>query len=778
VSTGAIIIVLFQVTSLLLALHWNSPLTPAAWLLHFSSIAIGAAGFSALRSKRRWLTALWPLIVLAMCSGVVAGMTAIALLSGQTFELYISLAIFAVSTGALVPWRARWQLLFNCVVLASYVVAFRDGLDYPGTLRWVCMITAVGVGQCATVIGERFRAAQRRQVLRLHEGEERLRAEITEHQATERSLREKETTLRCLFDSVDEAISIRRLSDGIFIEVNPACAMFGLKPAEVVGQPVEALDVWKNYIQHDENLARLQRGEPFHNVEFDYRLPDGRVLQTLASTSVVELNQERCAIFVAHDITGLKQTERELIAAREEALSASRAKSEFLSSMSHEIRTPMNAILGMAELLAETTLDAQQQKFLDVMQNNGNALLTLINDILDLAKVESGRLSLEQTSFEPESLLDKVGETLAVRAHAKGLELTLRIAPEVPGQLIGDPLRLRQVLINLVGNAIKFTERGAISVTLQNAERPGLLHFAVRDTGIGIAPDKLPELFANFAQADSSMARRYGGSGLGLAIVKRLVQLMQGRVWVESAVGHGSTFHFTASFAAPEAPPANPARQPQLAGLRTLVVDDNATNRMILREMLFAHGALIGEAADGPAALEEIAAALRNRRPYRLVLLDCRMPGMDGFAVARELKRRYNAELTVLMLTSDDLAMQVEGARELGLDAWLVKPVRCAELFEAIALAMAGAPAAAYRNGNAAALSAGPAEAPWRILLVEDAPDNRLVIRAYLKHQPHVLDEAEDGEIGMRKFSQGLYDVVLMDLQMPVIDGFEAMRRM
>jgi PAS domain S-box-containing protein len=778
VSAGAAIIVLFQVTSLLLVLHWSRPLPFVLWVLHFACLGVGAVGFVAFRSQRRIIARFWPPIVFAMCTGVVTGMTAIAALTGLTFELYFSLVIFAVASGALVPWGARWQLLLNLVLVGAYFVAFGSGAGYAGGLGWLSILSAAGIGQVATMIGKRFRAAQRQQVLRLHESEARLHQEIAEHRATERTLREKETTLRCVFESIDEAIAIRRLRDGVFLEANAACVMFGVTPADLLGKSADELNLWNNFTIQNKDLECLRRGVPVRNVELDYRLPDGQILRTLLSASVVELNQELCSVFVGHDISGLKQKERELITAREDALAASRAKSEFLSSMSHEIRTPMNAILGMAELLAETPLDAQQQKFLEVMQNNGNVLLTLINDILDLAKVESGRLNLEQMSFEPEQLLDKVGETLAVRAHAKGLELTVRVAPDVPSHLIGDPLRLRQVLINLIGNAIKFTERGEINVTVETAGLPGLLHFAVRDTGIGIAADKLPLLFASFAQADSSMARRYGGSGLGLAIVKRLAELMKGKVWATSILGEGSTFHLTAQFKLHETQPTSGAALPQLAGVRTIIVDDNATNRMLLRELLFARGALIGEAASGAAALAEIAEARSHGRPYQLVLLDCRMPGMDGFAVARELKLRHDGELTVLMLTSDDLPMQVESAHALGLSAYLVKPVRRAELFEAIARAMQGHQASgASREYNSAPAAAPDLEPPWRILLVEDSPDNRMVIRAYLKQYPHLIDEAEDGEIAVRKFAQGAYDVVLMDLQMPVVDGFEAMRR-
>jgi PAS domain S-box-containing protein len=782
VSAAATIIFLFQVSSLTLALHWSVSVSLALWTLHLFNIACACGGFVSCRSGRPWLARAWPAIMFVMCSGVIAGMSASALLSGHKFELYLSLLLFPAGTGALVPWRARWQLLFSCVVVASYAVVFRDSADYDGTLRGLSLLAAAGLGQCATVIGDGFRAAQRRLVLRLRDGERRLREEIAERGETERSLREKEATLRCVFDAVSEVITIRRLGDGVFLEVNRAAAMFGVKPTDLIGKPMDALDLWKNYKNSDAIVARLRGDEPVHNLELEYGLPDGGTLQVLASSVGVELNGEPCLVFVAHDITGLKQTEHALITAREDALAASRAKSEFLSSMSHEIRTPMNAILGMAESLAETELDAQQQKFLDVMQNNGNALLSLINDILDLAKVESGRLSLEEAPFAPAQPLGKVTETLGPRALAKGLELTTQIAPEVPANLVGDPLRLRQVLINLVGNAIKFTETGTIALTIDSAgdaASPGLLHFAVSDTGIGIAEDQLPQLFTNFTQADSSMARRYGGSGLGLAIVKRLVELMHGRVWVESAVGAGSTFHFTALFGTPQTVQAvGAAGEPLLTGLRTLIVDDDQITRKMVREMLFARGALIGEAATAQAALDGLAAAERDSLPYRLVLVDCSIPDTDGFALAGELERHYADGLTVLMMTAAHRPWEADRARELGLSACMSKPLRPANLFHALALALESRrQLLATLPAKLAPALASPVQRPWRILLVEDSPDNRLVIRAYLKREPYLIDEAEDGELGARKFLQANYDLVLMDLQMPVVDGFEATRR-
>ena len=487
----------------------------------------------------------------------------------------------------------------------------------------------------------------------------------------------------------------------------------------------------------------------------------------------------------------LRERERELVTANEVALEASRAKSEFLSSMSHEIRTPMNAILGMAQLLEETTLNPDQKKYLEIMTNSGDALLELINGILDLARIESGRLSLEQVGFDLESLVDQTVETLSVRAHQKGLEMLVHVMPDVPLMLLGDHLRVRQVLLNLIGNSIKFTESGQVLLTVERDCEfavPGHLHFSVADTGIGIATDKLEDVFSSFTQADSSTTRQYGGSGLGLAIVRRLVGLMGGRIWVESELGSGSVFHFTAHFQVQTdvLVEEHPATAIMLSGVRALVVDDNFTNRLILREMLSSRGMEVDDAADGPTALEQVERARIGGIPYKITLLDCRMPGMDGFQVAERIKAGADQGLTVLMLSSDDLKVQLTRARELGLDAYLVKPVRRADLYEAIQMAMAN---------HSAYLDAGIMEPvptvcltsrqgtsitqphrPLSILLADDSKDNRLLIHAYLRDTRHRLDDAENGAIAVSKLKAGNYDLVLMDIQMPVMDGLTATR--
>ena len=335
----------------------------------------------------------------------------------------------------------------------------------------------------------------------------------------------------------------------------------------------------------------------------------------------------------AQERTLIEQSER-LENARGAAMAASKAKSEFLSTMSHEIRTPMTAVLGMADLLIETELSGDQRRYLDIMVANGNSLLELINSILDLARIESGRLQLEKTGFDLTDLIDKTISTFGVRAHGKGLELIARIAPGVPERLVGDPLRLRQILINLLGNAIKFTELGEIVLEVEQdpeSNESGVLRFIVADTGIGIAADKLDSIFGSFNQADSSTTRLHGGSGLGLAIAHRLVGLMDGRIGVESELNKGSKFSFTVHFGLEARVISASAHVVlSLADYRILVVDDNQINRLIVREMVTSCGAEVSEAVSGEEALAAIREGVNAGRPYRIVLLDMRMPGMDG----------------------------------------------------------------------------------------------------------------------------------------------------
>ncbi len=606
--------------------------------------------------------------------------------------------------------------------------------------------------------------------------------DITALREMERKLRESEAMLRRIFEASPDCITVARLSDGTFQAVNDSFARtFGFTREETINRTQRELNLWADLPQAREVMRRLRTEGVIRNMELSVRHKNGTIVPCLFSAAVTEIGSELCAVAIVHDISELKRTERDLVLAREAALAASKAKSEFLSSMSHEIRTPLNAVLGIADLLAETELSDEQRRYLDIMVANGNALLELINSILDLAKIEAGRMQIESTDFDLTELIERTISTFGVRAHGKGIELIARIEPGVPDRLTGDPLRLRQILVNLLGNAVKFTEIGQVVLEVSRtygSANPGHLTFTVSDTGIGIAPDKLAHIFSSFAQADSSTTRKYGGSGLGLAIVQRLAELMGGRVSVESELGKGSRFSFSAEFGLA----ARVVRSSRnvvlsLAGYRVLVVDDNQLNRLIAREMIAECGATVDEAASGEEALELV---VKARQPYHLILLDMRMPGIDGLETVRRIRAvKLYFEPIVLMLSSDDLKPQLARLKELGLDAYLIKPITRKELFEAIRRVLQNADHSSawprpipLANDN----GGGRTKSTIRILVAEDAPDNRLVIQAYLRREPHHIDLAENGRVAVDKYIANPYDLVFMDVQMPELDGLDATR--
>jgi two-component system, sensor histidine kinase and response regulator len=473
----------------------------------------------------------------------------------------------------------------------------------------------------------------------------------------------------------------------------------------------------------------------------------------------------------------LKQSELEAL--RDQADASSRAKSEFLANMSHEIRTPMNGVIGMTEILMETELSTEQTEYLNMVKGSADSLLQVINDILDFSKIEVGKLDLDPIEFKLRDTLVDVMKPLSVRAHRKGLELVTRVSADVPDTLIGDPTRLRQILLNLAGNALKFTERGEVEVAAELESREGSqlkLHFFVRDTGIGIPLEKQQLIFESFTQVDGSMTRTYGGTGLGLTISSRLTEMMGGRIWVESEPGKGSTFHFNVRMQVPRESheKAESRLRVEWEGLPVLAVDDNLTNRRILQEMLANLGMKPMLAENADAALVALREAHRAKQQLRLVLIDAHMPEKDGFSLAeRIISHPEFRSVPIIMLTSAGQAGDARRCRELGITAYLSKPVSQAELLEAIANAIS----ASQKKPSDCALvtrhSLRENRRRLRILLAEDNIVNQTLASRLLEMRGHDVTVVSNGRQALAALEKQAFDVILMDVQMPELDGFE-----
>ncbi len=728
---------------------------------------------------------------------------------GQWVYLYIS-PVIARITGRppeyFLPGLARWETIIHPEDRPCWhrgLVRLRKGqpsqeeyrILWPNeTLRWVR--DSVTASRAAPDAPLRFNG---------------ILTDVSARKRAEDALLQERHLLSMLMDNVPDSIYFKD-RESRFTRINQALASrFGLThPAQAKGK-TDADFFAAEHAQEAlvDEVQVMRSGQPMVDHEEKETWPDGRV--TWMSTTKMPLRDRQGHIIgtfgVSRDITERKREREELKKARAAAEAASRAKSEFLANVSHEIRTPMNGILGMTELALDTALTAEQRDYLEMVKASADSLLKLINDLLDFSKIEAGKLELDALPF---SLRDSLGDTLrslALRAQQQGLELACHIAPEVPDTLVGDPMRLRQVLVNLVGNAIKFTEQGEVVFDVRPEASPGeqlILHFTVSDTGIGIPAEKQQAIFEAFEQVDASPTRRHGGTGLGLAISSQLVGLMGGRIWVESELGRGSRFHFLAYFGTKSAGPAPSPLEgtPDLRDLPVLIVDDSATNRDILAEMLASWHMKPTSVAGTAAALTELQRAADHGEPYPLLLVDGTMPERDGFSLADEVRRQPElAGSLIMMLSSTDPPDSASRCRQMGVPVQVLKPVKQSELLNAILTILSAPSAAGEAASEPGPLETPAAARPLRILLAEDnAVNQRLAVRL-LQKQGHIVKVAGNGRealaaLGIRSQESGgrsqesggsgvslapdsclltpAFDLVLMDVQMPEMDGLEA----
>ncbi|MDP3538266.1 MAG: response regulator [Azonexus sp.] len=607
-----------------------------------------------------------------------------------------------------------------------------------------------------------------------------IRTDITDRKLMEAQLSEQLHLVEELIEAIPLPVYLKD-ADGRYIRLNRAFELFFQNSREnLIGRTLHDLLTPEDARLHVAKDAELFASRGSQTYEAEVHSRDGVRHDTIYRKAALTRRDGSVSGLLGTiiDITERKEAEAAVMQAKDAAEAASRAKSDFLANMSHEIRTPMNGIIGMTDLALDTALTEEQREYLSIVKSSAESLLTIINDILDFSKIEAGKLLVEEISFDLHRVIAETLKTLAMRAHEKGIELVSEILPNVPRQVIGDPSRIRQVLINLIGNAIKFTEKGEIILhteLMKEQDGQALIHLAVRDTGIGIAPDKQQLIFDAFSQEDTSTTRRYGGTGLGLSISRRLVELMGGEVWLESEIGLGSTFHFSVSLKLDDQPPQPIASQIDLRDRHILIVDDNATNRRVLAGMLAAWDVKTQSVDSGPAALEIMRG---SDSIFDCIILDAQMPEMDGYELAKQLHAEHAEAPPMVMLSSAAMRGDSQRCQEAGISGFFPKPISSEELLAVLCRVFDGNHSDS--PGQRSLLnrhSLRELQHSLDILLVEDHPTNQKLALSLLEKWGHRATLATQGQEALDLFGQYNFDLILMDVQMPVMGGLEATRR-
>jgi PAS domain S-box-containing protein len=611
--------------------------------------------------------------------------------------------------------------------------------------------------------------------------------DVTERKKTEIELRRSEIRLRSVVENASDAI-ITVNPFGKIETFNPAAErIFGYSRVEVFDCSASILMPEPYASGLDDFVKKVLTNtsdKPYsQTTELLAKRKDGETFPVELSISEVRFGSQRMLLSIIRDVSERKKFEQELIDARERAEQGSRAKSEFLANMSHEIRTPMNGIIGMTQLALETALTVEQRDYLNTVKASSELLLKLINDILDFSKIEAGKFEIDNDDFKLRDTLSDAIRGLALQAEEKGLELMCEVSEDVPDDLHGDPVRIRQIIVNLVGNAIKFTEKGEILVTadlLNTEDSRFTIHFCVADTGIGISPQKKEKIFQPFDQADTSTTRRYGGTGLGLSISTRLVEMMNGRIWVDSELGKGSKFHFTIQLTPAVGEMRENELEPtqSLEGTKVLVVDDNVTNLKILEVQLSNWGMVVTSAQNGADALEVMKKSASSNEPFAIALIDCMMPEMDGFQLAELIRSDPQIKDTKLVMLSS--ATRIGDSHDLekyGLKSWLVKPVKPSELLLSLLRVLGKLRQSPKADATDVETSRDVHHKTANILLAEDNAINRILAVRLLEKAGYKVVCAQNGLEVLRLLGEQQFDIILMDISMPELDGFEATRR-